>query len=206
MDALSMRGKMIHLEKVPALKNQKTEQVGVDPNDVAKAELRLIANTESIQPRDIALFMVLCAKVGPVQQGYIHHRYRLNKMLFYQWKDLEKQGLGETFYHDTFRADIRGPVPEHLEEDAERLQKQGLVKVYWVRWGKGPKDNSKTTELTPKGLEVAERICKQVAEPFLEITHKVKEEFFPLNPTTIKNKVHKEYPEYKKTYTEIDAE
>jgi len=31
---------------------------------------------------------------GVIQKGYLHHRYRLNKMLFYQWKKLEKEGLG----------------------------------------------------------------------------------------------------------------
>jgi hypothetical protein len=127
-------------------------------------------------------------------------------MLFYQWKELEKEGLGEAFDHDHFIAKERGPIPEHLEEDIKRLERKGLVKVSLVQWGKSKEQCSKTTELTEKGLAVAEKICTKVAKPFLEVSLKVKEELFPLNPLTIRNKVHRDYSEYRKTYTEIDAE
>jgi len=206
MDSVDWKGKPIHLTRVPALRNSRTGQIGVYPEDVSKAELRTMAEEAGLEPRDLPLFMILCMQIGPVQPGYIHHRYRLNKMLFYQWKELEKQGLGEAFFHDSFTVKDRGPVPEHLEEDIRRLENEGLVKVTLVQWGKTTKESSKTTELTKKGLALANQLCNKIAAPFLETSLKVKKELFPLDPLTIQEKVHRDYPEYRKTYIKIDAE
>ena len=206
MDSIDWKGNPIHLKKVPALQNTKTGQLGVYPEDVSKAELRLLAEQVGIEPRDIPLFILLCVKAGSIQKGYVHYRYHLNKMLFYQWKELEKEGLGEAFNHDNFIPEKRGPVPEHLEEDIKQLVNRGLVKETLMKWGKSSKDCSKVTELTEKGLAVAEQICNKVAEPFLTTSLKVKEELFPLDPSTIKERVHRDYPELRKTYVEIDAE
>jgi len=206
MDSVNWRGDPIHLTRVPALQNTRTGRIAIDPEAVSRAELRVLADQEGIEPRDLPLFMLLCVKVGPVQQGYIHHRYRLNKMLFYQWKELEKEGLGEAFNHDNFVAKEKGPVPEHLEEDIKRLESNELVKVSLVQWGKTARQCSKTTELTEKGLAIAKRICSKVPEPFLKVSHEVKQELFPLDPLTIREKVHRDYPEYRRTYLEIDAE
>jgi len=204
MDSIDWKGNTIHLKRVPAIKNAKTGEVRVYPSDVAKAELRMLAETYDIKPRDIPLLLSLIAKPGPFRYGYLHHRYRINKILFYQWKEMEKQELGETFVHDEFEAGIRGPIPKHITEDLERLEKMSIVCLSWEKWGKGPKEASLTTALTKKGIALATTLWNSVPKQLLETTAKVKKELFLLDPIAIKEKVHSGFPEYRKTFKNPD--
>ncbi len=218
LDTVDWKGKPIHLSQVPAIRNKTTGKAHVYPAEVAKAELRMIADKHGLEPRDIGLMLLLYAKPGPFEEGEIFYKYTLNKMLFYQWREINDKLLGdaptpssvytsELFIHDYFEAANRGPVPKHLDQDLRRLQDQSLIVFTWSEhWGPQPTDRSIICKLTPKGTDVAHSIWNQVPDPYKEITLKVKERLYPLDPSTIRDRVHKEFPEYKKTYTDLDRD
>lgn len=206
MDSIDWRGNSIHLTEVPAIQNVKTGKIRVYPSDVARAEFKMIAQKHGLNPRDIAFLAMLYVKLGPFEKGQVHYKYHLNKMLFYQWKEMEREGIGETFPHDEFEPAKRGPVPTNLSSDLERLEKMGIVTLKYRQWGKMLQHASLTTELTPTGFSVAEAIWNQTPDPFREVTLKIKKRIFPLNPKTIRDRVHREYPEYKETYVELDTD
>ena len=206
LDSVDWKGNSIHLKEVPALKNVRTGKVRVYPADVAKAEIKEIARRYDLEPKDVSLLILLYAKPGIFREGQIHYKYHLNKMLFYQWKNMEKADLEDTFIHEEFEAADRGPVPKNLDADLERLKEKGIITLRYKKWGRGPKDASLITELTLFGLDVAKQLWNQVPEPFREITLKTKEAIFPLDSKTIRKKVHREFPEYKATYTELDRD
>jgi hypothetical protein len=206
IDAYDSQGKPMHLEKVPALKNTQTGKICVDASDVARAEFELLAKEYELEPRDLALLLMLHAKPGPFT-GEIYCKYNLNKMLFYQWKNMEKQyGLGEAFPHDSFRPAKKGPIPINLWDDLKRLEKTQLVALSYYKWGKTKSDASLTTKLTEKGQGLVEELLKKVPKELQKVTQSTKEQIFPLDPKTVMTKVHTEYPEYASQYTEEDTE
>lgn len=206
IDTVDWRGNPIHLKGVPAIKNAKTGKVRVYPSEVAKAEIKMLAEQQSLEPRDVALLAILYVKPGPFKEGEVHYKYHLNKMLFYLWKNMEKEHLGETYPRHEFVPARRGPIPKNLTNDLKRLEKKGIISLSWYKWGKDPKQASLITELTPSGLAIAEKLWNQIFGPFREITLKTKEQIFPLDPKTIQKKVHREFPEYKKMYVELDRD
>ena len=205
VDTYDWKGNPIHLKDVPALRNPKTGKIRIYPYEVAKAELATYAKRDGLEPRDVATLLMLHAKPGVFPGGIQPLRYRLNKSLFYQWKETEVN-LGDALPRDDFVAAERGPMPVHLNSDLERLEKLGLVDLKWVKWGKGELDKSLTIMLTDKGTEIAKSLWNKVPQPFLKVTLKVKERIFPLDAKTIRDRVHREYPEYKSTYTELDTD
>ena len=206
VDTVDWRGNHIHLKDVPAIKNTKTGKIRVYPFEVVKAELRTLAEQNGLEPRDVALLAMIYVKPGPFEEGQVHYKYNLNKMLFYQWKNMERQDIGETFPRDEFEAAPRGPVPKNLKNDLKRLEKNGIISLSWYQWGKDHMHASLTTELTRKGMTIAENLWNRLPDPFKKVTWETKEEIFPLDPKTVQKKVHREFPEYKKTYVELDRE
>lgn len=142
---------------------------------------------------------------GPrfTKPGYVEEKYRFNKMLFKLWKELEKEGVGQAFIHDAFRAERRGPVPKNLVPDSQALEKKGLVKMRW-----GGKDVAKSYrwDLTAEGWRLAKQLYEWTPEVMRDAVAKTKEDLFLLDSTQMKHKIHKEYPEYRKVYTEKDEE
>jgi hypothetical protein len=206
MDSVDWRGSTIHLKRVPAIQNKKTGKIRVYPSDVAKAELRMLAEQYNLETRDISLLSILFAKPGLFKKGEVHYKYHLNKMLFYQWKEMERLDMGETFSHDEFEPAKRGPVPKNLSQDLKRLEKKGVLKLDFKQWGETPQQASLTTTLTDSGLDITKELWYKIPAPFREVTLEVKEKLFPLDPETIRKRVHRDYPEYKKTYTELDTD
>lgn len=206
VDAVDWKGNSIHLKDVPAIQNTKTSQIRVYPYEVAKAEIRDLAEKYGLEPRDVPLLLMLYAKPGIFKRGEVEYQYKMNKMLFYQWTEMEKEGLGETFPHDEFEPKRRGPVPKNITEDLERLSNKELLTKEYHRWGKGSKDESLKISLTDSGVALAEQLAHQVPEPLYVTTLKAKEKIFPLSPKSVKTLVHKEFPEYQKTYTEEDRD
>jgi DNA-binding PadR family transcriptional regulator len=206
IETVDWKGNPIHLKNVPAIKNTKTGTVAVYPEALSLAEMSELAKKYKLEPRDMALLLMVYAKPGHFQAGIMPHKYRLNKSLFYLWKELGKEGLGEAFPHDNFVKFPAGPVPEHIDPDLDRLEKNGLVKVSLKPWGKGEGEKSRTTELLPEGMKLAEQLWQDIPDPFKQEILTVKEKIFPLDPKTIMNQVHREYPEYKLTYTKPDTE
>ena len=206
IDAYNWKGKPIHLMNVPAIKNKKTGKIRVFPSEVAKAEIKMLAENLKLQPRDVALLLILYAKPGPFKKGEVNYKYHLNKMLFYQWKNMEKQYLGEAFPRDDFRSASKGPIPIHLWDDLRRLEKMKIVSLEHYQWGETSGDASLITKLTSYGLELAKSLWQETPPEIKQVTLTTKEQIFPLDPETIMKKVHREFPEYKKTYTETDRE
>jgi hypothetical protein len=206
LETVNWRGHPIHLKSVPAMKNVKTGEVYYYPSDVAKAEINLLAKKTGLKSRDVPLLLMLVAKPGVFQKGIIQYKYQINKMLFYQWKEMEKLGLGETFPHDKFESAPRGPVPKNLGDDLKRLEEKGIVTLSYKKWGKGKKEASLETQLTEKGINIAHSLVGEIPDNLKDVTATVKKQLFCLDPATICKKVHEEYPEYRKTYTELDRD
>jgi hypothetical protein len=195
-------GNQITIHDVPAEQNINTKKIRVNPRDVARTEFTEIAKRLGMLDRDILLFLLLYAKPGPFQRGYLSQKYKINKMLFYQWKELEKIGLGDAIPRDEFVAKARGPEPKNLWDDLKRLHDSELIKVDGGRKQK----KTVTVELSDKGIKIASNIWKRIPDPYLWITSRVKDCFFLMTPQEIKKMVHKEYPQYKKTYKILDKE
>jgi len=206
VNTIDWRGNPICLTDVPALQNTKTKKIRVYPSEVSKAEIAQIAIEYDLTPRDVPLILMLYAKPGIFKAGEVNYKYHINKMLFYQWKDSGKEGLGETFPHDEFEPKRRGPVPMNIDNDLKHLKDLGIISTSYKRWGKGSKDESLTIALTKNGLILAEKLWCQVPEPLRETTQSVKEKIFPLSPDSVKELVHKQYPEYRRTYIDEDRD
>ena len=202
IESVDWGGNQIVIHSVPASRHVKTGKLKVDPRDVAKAEFIDIAKEIGIQDRDIMLFLLLYAKPGPFQRGYLWQKYKINKMLFYQWKGLEKIGLGDVIPRDEFEAKSKGPVPKNLWDDLKRLKEKQLLKVD----GNKKEKKTVTVELTDKGIVIAKKLWKRIPDPYLGLTTSIKNTFFPLSPETIKEMVHEQYPEFRKTYKQEDRE
>lgn len=203
VETVDFKGEPLVLRDVPAERNEKTGAIRVDPDDVARSEIEEIASRHSVVGRQLPLLLMLFAKPGPFSGGSVNTKYKLNKMLFYQWKRLGEQGLGESYPKDEFRSARAGPVPIHLRDDLKALEAAGLAAVQWSERKPGV---STRVELTPKGMELARRLWFDVPEIYRDATMSVKVELFPLDPETIKAKVHEEYPKLRRTYVEVDAE
>jgi len=201
---INIHGEKIILHNIPALKDEKSNKIYVDPADVSMGEIKQLAEENNIEARDIPLLLLLCAVPGPFKKGEIHYQYHLNKMLFYLQKNLEKNNYNKAFPHDEFIAADRGPVPEHIDEDLEKLQEQSLITIKYRRWGSREKDQSKNISLTKHGITVANLLWDRIGEIFKEEILRIKNDIFPLDPETVKKNVHEEFPEYKKSYKKED--
>lgn len=202
VDTVDWKGNPIRLEKVPGFRRKSSGKLWCDPEELAKAELRQKASVAGVEPRDVPLMLLFYSQSGPFQRGYLHNKYKLNKMLFYQWKELEKVGLGNAFDHDEFDKARKGPIPKNLYADLERLKGLGLIEV-----SGGPKER-KTLEakLTPKGETLANCFWNSVAPAYRDTSAKVKNRIFPLDPNTIMERVHEDYPEFREVFQEPDTE
>ena len=196
VETLDSKGRSVVLKHVKALKNTRTGKLGIYPDSLALAEMIQLAAKYDLQPRELPILLFAYAKVGHFKSGILHNRLAFNKSLFYVWKDLEKEGLGDAFPHDHFLPHPAGPVPQHLDQDLKRLSESGLVKVSLKPWGEKESEKAQTTELLPEGLKVAKEIWDDLPQSFRDEILKVKTEIYPLDTETIKKRVHKEYPEY----------
>lgn len=199
---IDWRGNPVKLDGVPALKDRESGRLWVEPQEVVRAELNQLAKSVGIHPREIPILLLLYAQPGPFQRGYAHTKYKLNKMLFYQWKELESAGLDGAYERDEFVPGRRGPIPKHLGDDLQDLQKKRLVDL------EGGKENRKSLEatLTGDGTAVARLLWNALPPVWNETSTKVKTWLFPLAPRTIMERVHRDFPEFRETYVEPDEE
>ena len=203
---MSLDNKTIHLN-VPAIRNTKTGKIRVKLEDVARADLEQFAQEHGINPRDIPILLTLKAQIGGfVNKEEVQYQYHLNKMLFYQWKRMQEIGMGETFPHDRFEKADRGPIPANINDDLKRLQQEGLLTVETHRWGERPLDESKRIRLTAKGSHLAGELLKRTPGDLLVTTAEVKTMIGTMTPASVKERVHKEFPEYRNTYTTEDSD
>jgi hypothetical protein len=203
VETVDASGQPLVLEHVRAYRSPDSKEALVFPTDVMRAELMALAEALRLEPRDIALFAMMYAKPGPFQEGYVHMLYRLNKMLFYQWKGLEEQGFGEALPHDEFDAKERGPVPRHLKEDLVRLGKMGYLKADWPS---GKEQQSISCNLTPAGEALASAIWFKLDPLIRAESLRWKRRLFVKTPAKIRERVHKDYPEFRKTFVKPDVD
>lgn len=196
------KGHPLLLKDVAAERNSVTHAIRLDPEVVARAEIEHIAGRLGVEGRHLPLLLMLFAKPGPFKEGSVETKYKLNKMLFYQWRRLADAGLGDSFPRDEFKSARAGPVPIHLSDDLRALERAGLATV---KWSDHP-GASTNVELTSAGMEAARRLWDDVPEIYRIATLATKEELFPLTPATIKLKVHAEFPDLRRHYVEVDAE
>ncbi len=203
-ETVSWDGQPLLLHDVPAMSCPLCGETIVDADAVIQAEQRLTAERLGLSTREANILLFLYAP-GPrfTKPGYVEEKYRFNKMLFTLWKELEIEGMGQSFLHDGFRAERRGPVPENLVNDSASLEKKGLVKM---RWGGRATKTSYRWDLTAEGWDRAKQLYDLTPEVMREAVLKAKGELFLLDSTQMKHKIHQAYPEYKKGYQEIDAE
>src|SRR4030042_5411879 len=131
MDSIDWKGDRIHLKNVPALKNSKTGKIRVRPSEVAKAEIKNLADQYCLESRDVALLLLLYAKPGNFEEGKLYYQYHVKKSLFYLREELEKERISNTFPIDEFAAAHRGPVPKNLEKDLARLTERCIISTKW---------------------------------------------------------------------------
>lgn len=203
IDTVNWKGEPMHVTSVKALKNSKTGAIRVYPFEVAKAEIRQIAERFGLLPRDVGSLLMILAKPGYFQEGDVLYKYHLQKFLFYLWKFVDAYGYSESLPIDTFVAAKNGPVPKHLNEDLQRFEKNNLIKTKYEKWEQG---KSKRITLTREGMKLAKELWCVLPDPYKEIAIKVKERIYPLSPDRVRHLVHREYPEYKNTYVENDIE
>ncbi len=201
LDTQDSNNNKITLHNVPAQRNTETGEIRVKSQDVLCTGVNDTIQKSGVEEeRDVWLLLLLKAKPGPFQPGYISEKYRMNKMLFYSWQDMEKEGFSKIIDHDEFEADTRGPVPVSLYDDLERLDEAGVIRV------KGGKGEKKTCEvnLTTKGEKMASILWKGLPESYTKVAMKYKVKLFQMTPEAIKNKVHSDYPEYASSYDQLD--
>ena len=124
-------------------------------------------------------------------------------MLFYFWRGLLENGFGNSLVHDVFESDKRGPVPKYLKEFSKSLEQKGLVKM---QWGGKKEKKPYRWDLTEKGKKLSEDLWNKTPNIYKKKIQEVKEALFLLDRTELMHKVHREYPEYRATYTTEDAE
>jgi hypothetical protein len=203
VQSVNCKGEPIKVTGVKALQNSKNGSILVYPFEIAKAEVKQIAESKKIQPRDVGTFLMLIAKPGNFNEGDVFYKYHLQKMLFYQWKYLNKYGYGEALPCDNFIAAENGPVPEHLNADLDRLEAEKLIRTKYQTTEDG---KVRKIVLTPSGKQVSEELWCALGEPYKRITITVKERIYPMTPDDVRHAVHKDYPEYRDTYVKNDIE
>lgn len=203
------------LEEVPVYTDEGTGEELVTLGDILRANERRIAKKNNVSIFNIFELALLYADVK--QRGKnIRQKFRFNKMLFYVMKKLEEEyGVGTLIFDEIWTAK-NGPIPAHLKDDLKQFQEDGIIDIYLVKKGKkipGSKKNwieSKwmTIEcsLTKRGKKLAKSIWFDLDPEMQEIILSVKEKLNYMKTSQLKHKVHKEYPEYRKTYIEDDNE
>ena len=67
-------------------------------------------------------------------------------------------------------------------------------------------DESKRIRLTSKGSHIAGELLKRTPKDLLVTTAEVKTMIGTLTPASVREKVHKEFPEYRASYTAEDSD
>ncbi len=214
---------IVILRDIPIYKDKDTGRDLITLSDVIKAEQMRLAKKYKINIYNIYELSLLYADVK--QRGkIIKEKYRFNKMLFYLWKELEYLYGEKVLIFDNMGSAGQGPIPTSLANDLISLQDQSLVDVFLLenakkipeskaKWKQLKKEKkaegirpSLACSLTNKGEELAKTIWVDLDSEMREIILKIKEKFYFMKTAEFKEKVHKEFPEYRNTYSKEDRE
>ena len=202
INTVNWKGEPIQLVNVKALKDPKTGEIMAYPSEVAKAEVSQIAEELRICPRDIGTLLMILVKPGNFNEGDVFYKYHLQKMLFYLWK-LSNRTYGEALQLDCFVPAENGPVPKNLDADLERFEHDCIIRTKREKTEYG---YAKRIILTDQGKQLASRLLSQLPKPYTEIALNAKKRIYALTPDQVRHLVHKEFPEYRNTYTKNDIE
>jgi hypothetical protein len=213
VETIDWKGREITLKDVPAEKSGK--EVRVDLDDVIKAEQIQFASQLGLEPQNFHELLFLFASSKMFKGGFIETKFRFNKMLFYHWKGTEKLGFSNSFIYDSFVSARSGPIPINLKEDMIELQKKGIIGIVAIKNGKKIASGEKAIkeckpgislgfELTSKGHSVAKHIWDYTPDEIKNLVVEIKQDLSFVDATQLKDKVHKDYPEYVKTYDKAD--
>ena len=202
VSTLNWKGEPIQLPNVKAFKDPKTGEIMVYPSEVAKAEISQVANELDICPRDVGTLLMILVKPGNFNEGDVFYKYHLQKMLFLLWKSTIKI-YGEALQLDAFIPAENGPVPKNLNADLERFEQCGIVETKREKTEFG---YAKRIILTDQGKKLASLLLSRLAKPYVSTALNVKKRIYPLTPEQVRHLIHKEFPEYRSTYTENDIE
>jgi len=215
--ALDNNEKEIQLEDVPLFLDEKGREL-VTLEDIVRANQRRIAKKFGVSEYNLFELALLFADIRQ-RKNSIREKSRFNKMLFYIWKKLEEAYGEGTLIFDKMGAGRAGPIPANLGKDIKKLKDEKLISIYITKEGKkipGSKFEWEELkkkniggiecELTKKGVEIALGIWEDLDDEIKEIIVDVKKMLFLMDKDAIKDKVHKEFPEYKMNYTKNDEE
>ncbi|MCP6718617.1 MAG: hypothetical protein KJI71_00110 [Patescibacteria group bacterium] len=213
---LDVKNKKAELEDIPLYREEDTGDELYLFSDLIKADERRIAKKYGISEYNIFELALLYADVKQRKKA-IRQKFRFNKMLFYIEKKFEEEYGEDSFLFDEMGAARAGPIPVHLGEDIKDLNEKKYIEIYLVRDGKkisGSKENWEKFKhtasieciLTRKGHRLAKEIWEELDIRMKEIIVEVKEDLMYIDTELLMQKVHDEYPEYRKNYTENDKE
>lgn len=202
VDSIDWKGNDILLKNIPTQYNEKTKATRIFLDDVIKGEQEYIAKEHGLDPRQIHELLLLYAESRFFKGGYIKQKFRFNKMLFVHWQEMKKRGFEDSYIFDEFVCGRAGPIPKNLKSSMEDLSEKKLVRV---KWSHKPLTSSEFT-LTDKGKEIAKAVWDKTPDDIKMLIIKSKEETFLVDATQLKELIHKKYPEFKRTYIELDKE
>ncbi len=214
---------VVILRDIPIYRDKNTGNDLITLSDVIKAEQMRLSKKYKISIFNIYELSLLYADVK--QRGkIIKEKYRFNKMLFYLWKELEHLYGENVLIFDNMVSAGQGPIPTNLKNDLISLQNQGLVDIFLLekarkipesktKWKqlKKKKDDEEIRPalacgLTNKGVELTKPLWVDLDSEMRETILKIKEKFFFMKTKELKKKVHKEFPEYRNTYSKEDRQ
>lgn len=216
IEILDGNNERAELEGIPLYKEEDTEDELYLFSDLIKADERRIAKKYEISEYNIFELALLYADVKQRKKA-IRQKFRFNKMLFYIKKKFEEEYGEDSFIFDKMGQARAGPIPVHLGDDIKDLNEKRYIEIYLVDDGKKVSGSKKNWEklkstasieciLTRKGHRVAKNIWKELDMRMKEIIIEVKEDLMYIDTELLMQKVHEEYPEYRKNYTENDKE
>jgi hypothetical protein len=216
IDSVDWKGQDIKLS-VPVELNEKRGIVRIHANDIIRAEQKYTADKYGLSPSQIFQLLLLYAEPRFIKRGYLVQKSRMNKMLFYLRERMQKLVYGKAYVHDEIVSGRAGPIPKNLKKELIDFQEKGLIELSLLKNGeriaKGKAaveqlkpGTSLKCELTENGGNLAKSIWDNTPDDVREIVLGTKEEIFALDPQQLREKVHRDYPQYKRTYIDLDDE
>lgn len=215
---LDNQNKKVILKNVHVYIEKDTGDEVITFGDILRADQRRIARKYCISEYNIFELALLYADVKQ-KRNAIRQKFRFNKMLFYVWKGLEEEYGEKAIVFDDMIAQRAGPIPVHLKDDIKELKNKELIEIYLVKDNNKVPGSKETWEelkdklqasiecnLTVKGEKLAKKIWLDLDDETRKIILKAKTKLMYLDTEKLKEKVHKEFPEYKRDYTKNDTE
>lgn len=215
-------GEKIDLEEVPIIQEGKKGEEFFSFADILRAEQKRVAKKFNLSINNVIELLTLYAPVRSKIKG-IKQKFRFNKIIFYIGEGIKKEFGENILKHDSIYAAGAGPIPEHLTDNIKSLNEKGLIHTYIDHNNKKiPKSDQNYDELMKKGAgsgvviltEKGEKLTEELwiemdksfGDEFLDIITKTKEKIIYMDTEQLKEKVHSEYPVWKKDYTKNDTE